>query len=113
MNGIIDINATIAGAAREFPALNRLFSAYFHQDWHEEYDTTASAVNAFLHDAPPSLVNSAVADIDALLALRLDDEALGSVLRDGFECNYVPAVDEVGNHQWLRQLRALLQTPAG
>jgi len=113
MNGIIDIDATIANAAAEFPALARLFGGYFHQDWHEEYETTSSAVTAFLHDAPSVTAAAAAADVERLLALGLDDELLGRVLREGFDCNYVPAVDELTSMQWLQQLRGLLPARAG
>ncbi|MBV8195895.1 MAG: hypothetical protein JOY80_10250 [Candidatus Dormibacteraeota bacterium] len=108
MNGIIDLDATVAHAARDFPALGRLCGAYFHQDWHEEYATTAQAVDAFLRDAPPSLRTAVTGDIDRLLQLQLDDDELGRVLRDGLDCNYVPSIDEVTNEQWLTQLRSLL-----
>ena len=113
MHGIIDIDSTIAQAPVEFPALARLFGGYFHQDWHEDYDTTASAVAAFLLDAPSATAAAAAADIERLLALRLDDGDLGRVLREGLDCNYVPAVDELTNERWLHQLRGLLPARAG
>lgn len=113
MHGITDIDDTIAHAAGEFPALARLFGGYFHQDWHEDHDTTLSAVRAFLHDAPPGTASAAGADLDRLLGMHLDDAALGLVLREGLDCNYVPAVDELTNAQWLQQLRGLLPARPG
>jgi hypothetical protein len=37
--------------ANEFPALQEFLSAYLHQDFGEEYDSAAGAVNAFLAEA--------------------------------------------------------------
>ena len=37
--------------AADFPELQRVFTAYLHEDFVEEYDTPASAVRAFLEEA--------------------------------------------------------------
>jgi hypothetical protein len=37
--------------ASDFPELQRVFSAYLHEDFLEDYDTPAAAVRAFLEDA--------------------------------------------------------------
>jgi CdiI immunity protein len=108
MHGTIDIEQTIATADSEYPALFQLFGGYFHQDWHEEYVTTRDAVNAFVHEAPPQAVRAAVEELDRLLAQRLDESALSRLLQEGFDCNYVPQVDEMTNRDWLAQLRDLL-----
>ncbi len=108
MQGTIDINAVVATAPDDFPSLARLCGAYFHQDWHEEHATTAAAADAFLADAPPGTVTETVADIDRLLALHLDDDVVGRILREGLDCNYVPMIDERTNTQWLGELRNLL-----
>ena len=112
MHGIIDIEATIAGADSEFPALFQLFGGYFHQDWHEDYATTRDAASAFVRDAPPDGVRAAVRELDQLLDMRLDEATLSRLLREGFDCNYVPQVDELTNHDWLVQLRQLLMPGA-
>ena len=40
--------------ASDFPELQRVFSAYLHEDFLEEYDTPGAAVRAFLQDADAS-----------------------------------------------------------
>ncbi|MFN2581401.1 MAG: contact-dependent growth inhibition system immunity protein [Candidatus Dormibacteria bacterium] len=112
MHGTIDIDDTVAQASRDFPALAKLFGGYFHQDWHEEHATTQAAVSAFLRDAPPTTAATAVADLDRLLDLHLDESALQRVLSEGFDCNYVPEVDERRVDQWLLQLRDALEQGA-
>jgi len=110
MHGTIDIETTIAGADSDFPALFQLFGGYFHQDWHEEYPTTRDAVSAYVREAPPDAAHAAVLEIDRLLDMRLDEAALSRLLREGFDCNYVPQVDELTNEAWLAQLRDLLSS---
>lgn len=103
----IDDDITIS-AAREYPALHRLFGAYFHQDWQDDYATSTVAVQAFVREAPAATTDAARRELDRLLASSLDDEGLGRLLRDGFDCNYVPQVDELTNRAWLARIRDLM-----
>ena len=104
----IDDDITTA-AARNYPALHRLFGAYFHQDWHDDYATSTGAIQAFLREAPYATVDTARRELDHLLASPLSDQELGRLLRDGFDCNYVPQVDELSNRAWLERIRDLMQ----
>lgn len=110
---IIELDASVARAADEFPALARFFGAYFHEDWHEDFATTRDAVNAFLQDAPPATVAAVRGELDRLLGLDLEDGLLGRVLRQGLDCNYVPSVDELSNGAWLAQVRDVVRASAG
>lgn len=96
-------------AARDYPTLHRLFGAYFHQDWQDDYATSTVAVQAFVREAPHATVDAARRELDRLLASSLDDGELGGLLREGLDCNYVPQVDELSNHAWLARIRDLLQ----
>lgn len=107
MQGIDDDITT--AAARNYPALHRLFGAYFHQDWHDDYATSTVAVQAFLREAPYATVDSVRGELDHLLASSASDAELGRLLRDGFDCNYVPQVDELSNRAWLERIRGLMQ----
>ena len=104
----IDDDITTA-AARNYPALHRLFGAYFHQDWQDDYATSTGAMQAFLRDAPYATVDTTRLELDHLLAASLSDSDLGRLLRDGFDCNYVPLVDELTNRAWLVRIRELMQ----
>lgn len=106
MQGIDDDISTTA--ARNYPGLHRMFGAYFHQDWHEDYATSTGAVQAFLREAPYATVNETRRELDHLLASPFSDEELGRLLRDGFDCNYVPQADELSNHGWLERIRELM-----
>jgi hypothetical protein len=105
MNSTIDIDALIADADSEFPALFQFFGGYFHQDWHADYEVPADAIRAYLLEAPPPAVSEAAAEIDRVLALQLDDVALARLLREGFDCNYVPELEGRTLRDWLVQIR--------
>ncbi|MBV8529404.1 MAG: hypothetical protein JOZ75_13925 [Candidatus Dormibacteraeota bacterium] len=105
MQSIDDITTAAAG---DYPALHRLFGAYFHQDWQDDYTTSTGAVQAFLREAPYAIVDAARRELDALLATPLDDAELGRLLREGFDCNYVPQVDELTTRAWLARIRDLM-----
>ena len=112
MNRIIDFDARIAAADSEFPALFQLFGGYFHQDWRLEHTTPAAALTAFIDEAPPEAVREAASELQQLLELPLDDQALSRLLRDGFDCNYRPEDDGMSPTLWLRAVQERLQ-PGG
>lgn len=105
MQGIDEITTA---AARDYPALHRLFGAYFHQDWQQDYTTSTGAVQTFLREAPFAMVDAARRELDDMLASPLEDDELGRLLREGFDCNYVPQVDELSNRAWLARVRDLM-----
>lgn len=107
MQSIDDDITTVA--ARNYPALHRLFGAYFHQDWHDDYATSTGAVQAFLREAPYAMVDMTRRELEHLLASPLGDEELGRLLHEGFDCNYVPLVDELSNRAWLVRIHELMQ----
>jgi hypothetical protein len=90
MNTTIDIDELIADADSEFPALFQFFGGYFNQDWRTEYETPAGAIKAYVAEAPPEAVSEAATEIDRVLSLELGEVALARLLREGFDCNYVP-----------------------
>src|SRR5207237_451404 len=100
-----DVRTWLAGPDSGVPCVCR-------QDWHEDYATTRDAASAFVRDAPRDGVRAAVRELDQLLDMRLDEATLSRLLREGFDCNYVPQVDELTNHDWLMQLRQLLMPGA-
>ena len=104
MSPIDEIDDITIATAADYPALLRLFGAYFHQDWQDEYTTSSGAVQAFLSEAPYATVEAVRHELERLLASTLDDDYLGRLLRDGFDCNYVPQVDELTNRAWLARL---------
>ena len=111
MNGTIDTE-TIAGAAADYPALAQLFGGYYHQDWREEHASSDEALHAFIRDTSPQTATGAANDIDRLLGAGFDDVALGRLLADGLDCNYVAEADGVTASAWLASLRDSLRATA-
>lgn len=100
-----DSDAIAGNVDHDFPSLHRFFGGYFHEDWQQDYSSTTAAVAAYLHEAPLSSATSTAAELDRLLVLQVDDAALGRLLRDGFDCNYVPQADELSTRAWLERVR--------
>ena len=108
MSTVVDLDAVIADADREYPALYQLFGGYFHEDWRDESGTPDEAVRSFVRDAPPDAVAAARRELERLLAGGYDDGALTRVLEAGFGCTYAPAGDGIATTDWLASVRSLL-----
>ena len=113
MNDTIDMEAVIADADSEFPALFQMFGGYFHEDWRGEYAQPDAALAAFKAEAPPEAVRAAAAELERLLGAGFDDAALTTLLDAGFACNYVPSRDGITSTAWLNQVRETLLPSAG
>jgi len=109
MNDTIDLEATIAHADRDFPALFQLFGGYFHQDWRDEHETPDDAVQAFISEAPPDAVAAAAAELDRLLDGSLDDAAILRLIEEGFASEFVPSIDGATTTDWLPHVRDMLR----
>jgi hypothetical protein len=109
MNDLGRVDETIASADSEFPALFQLFGGYFHQDWRDEHASPASAISAFIGEAPRDAILAAGAELDRLLAAGFSDDELARVLGEGFGGNYLPEHDGLTVSQWLAEIRASLR----
>ena len=108
MTTAVDIDAVVADADRDYPALYQLFGGYFHQDWRDESGTPEATVRSFVGDAPPDAVATARRELDRLLAAGYDEAALSRVLESGFGCMYAPSTDGIATADWLASVRSLL-----
>ncbi|HVC42308.1 MAG TPA: contact-dependent growth inhibition system immunity protein [Candidatus Saccharimonadales bacterium] len=109
MHGTIDIDIAIDNAPTDYPALAQLLAGYYHQDWPQDHATPDAALQAFAHDASPDTVAQAASDADRLIDAGFDDDGLGRVLADGFDCNYVPVANGVTPTGWLIHVRDTLR----
>lgn len=95
----------------DFPTLQNLFSAYFHQDWSVEHDSTDAVVDAWRDGEDAEYIARARDELDRLLARDLDDAALGAAVR-ALGCEYDPTRDESrgdgGWRDWLTTVQRQL-----
>lgn len=89
----------------DYPALEYLLSAYFHQDWQAEHDAPSAVVAAFLEGEDEEQAAGVRADLAKLDARALDEDALGRELR-ALGCEYDPVADGGSWQGWLAALRA-------
>ena len=66
----------------DFPALQRVFSGYLHEDFSQVHATPDAAVCAFLNDASPSERRRFIREVKRFLdrTSGLDDEALWALV---------------------------------
>ncbi len=89
----------------DYPALEYLLSAYFHQDWQAEHDSADAVVAAFLDGEDDEQADGVRADLARLAGRGLDEDALGRELR-ALGCEYDPTAGGGSWQAWLAALRA-------
>jgi len=94
--------------AERFPELHRLFAGYFNQDWMEEGLNAEETLRFYLIDAPPEALGVAREELEALLALGLDEAELARVLHPGLGCFRIPSLAGGSNTAWLEEISAEL-----
>lgn len=95
----------------DFPTLQNLFSAYFHQDWSLEHDSADAVVDAWREGEDDEYIARAREELDRLLARDLDDAALGAAVR-ALGSEYDPTRDgsrsDGGWRDWLTSVQRRL-----
>lgn len=102
----VDVDALVAHADRDFPALFQLFAGYLDERWRSEHETWEEAVDSFLIEAPPHLREDAAAELDRLLRSDLDEHELSRLLFPGLGCGVVPSAQGLSSWEWLSAVRA-------
>lgn len=85
----------------DYPGLEQLVTAYFHQDWVVDYPDARSVVSAFVReDDRATFVPGEI----KLLLTAMDDEALHRLIMEEYVCGYPP--DSAGKtvREWLTQV---------
>jgi len=90
---------------QRFKVLEQLLGCYFHQDWSEEYDGDALALQAIVKSEPKDQRAVAVSEIDVLLAMKLSETELRLVLIEQIGCYFEPSSKGISCLEWLKQVR--------
>lgn len=92
--------------------LRRLLSAYFHEDWLEEYPDPNEGLARMVSNEPAAIVAAAREELDRLLDEGHREEYLHHYLFHGLGCYFDPAGAGVGTREWLVTVsNALRQAP--
>lgn len=87
-------------------ALEQLLGCYLHQDWLDEFDDDAAALQSILEAEPKDQVAAGVGEIDALLNADLAEIELRTILVDQVGCYYNPGSEGLTYKQWLGRVRS-------
>lgn len=90
-------------------AVKQLLGSYFHQDWVDEFDSEASALQAIVDLEPKDQISAALKEMDEILAGQDSDKKMAETLMDGAGCYFEPASLGLTNRQWLERVRGVLQ----
>jgi hypothetical protein len=90
------------------PELVQFLAAYFHQDWPVDGGAWESVVDAFVTESPHGMVVAAADELSCLLALRLRDGQLDTVL-ERLGASVRPAAFGLTTGAWLEAVRKRLR----
>jgi len=85
----------------KFPALEQLLGCYFHQDWTDEFETDAEALDAIACGEPSSKLAAGVEEIDALLKESLSESELRMFVINRLGCYFEPSAVGLSYVDWL------------
>lgn len=95
----------------QYPALWNFLGGYLHQDWRLDHATPSDALRDFAQGSP-QLARQLPDEIDRVLTLDLEDEALDELMHQ-LGSFYSPRGDGEEAHQWLRNIRDLARLITG
>lgn len=90
------------------PNLNQLLGCYLHQDWPEEYSSSAAAIRAMLRESSIQSRQGAVREIDNLLKQNWNEAKLGKFLLHQAGCYFDPSDESTTRAEWLKKLQRQL-----
>lgn len=94
----------------QYPALEYLFSAYFHQDWASEHADSGAVMTTFCRNETAEQVADVRHELQKLLAESHDEDELKALLHGPLQSAWAPGQDGPGYRQWLQQLHQQLLT---
>lgn len=93
--------------------LKHLAQAYFHQDYDLEFVGPDAVILAFAEGEGDNAVRELISEIDALLALPLDEAQLAELWIGELTASYDPAASGQSHREWLGHARNLLSLTLG
>lgn len=94
-----------------YESLDKFFKTYLHQDWDLVSGTPEASMAQYVRDGDAKDARQIIDDIDAVLALQLQDAALVRLIEAMGPSIHLPTLD-VSALQWLEGLRRVAVTEA-
>jgi contact-dependent growth inhibition (CDI) system CdiI-like immunity protein len=94
--------------ARDLRDLRRLFSAYLHEDFDDEFGTPEAAVLAFKEQSREQGLSKATDELRELLDRGLSEDELKDVLKWGLGSGYIPPDGAIS--VWLQEILRTLES---
>lgn len=88
----------------ELPALERVLSAYFHQDWNIDFADDHAVLDEIVAVFQPEQLLAAAGDIRELLAFEFNDDKLSGVLWQSVGCYFSASLVGLTTRQWLNEV---------
>ena len=92
----------------QLDALEQLLGCYLHQDWPDEFDSDASALQAMVAIEPRPQISAGIDEINHLLDAELSENDLRLILNDQVGCHFEPGSAGLSYREWLAKVRATL-----
>lgn len=89
----------------QFPEISDLLASYFHQEWHEEFQTYQNVLKEMLKGESRERLVVACAEIDEILGVGLNSEKLQKFAINELGCYFEPASIGLSWAEWLRQIK--------
>ncbi len=90
---------------KKLEVLGQLLGCYFHQDWTDEFDSDASALQSIIESEPEEQLAAGVDEINDLLAASLSEDDLAAILTGQVGCYFDPGSEGITYEQWLKRVR--------
>jgi CdiI immunity protein len=88
--------------------LQYFLSAYLHQDWPDEYASSAEALDSFCKSESAGRVSGLRVDIETLLKVNLDDEGVTATLTQ-LGSFFEPSGEQTSAQKWLKKIATRLE----
>jgi CdiI immunity protein len=83
--------------------LKYFLSAYLHQDWPDEYTSSAEALDSFCKNESAGRVSGLRADIEMLSKSNLDNEGVAATLTE-LGSFFEPSGEKLSSQEWLGKI---------
>jgi len=94
-------------------SLAQLLGGNFHQDWPDEFDSDATALQAIIDSETTDQIRAGVEEIERLLADARSEIEFRNILINEVGCYFDPESLGISYEQWLKKVRGVFAEELG